>query len=143
MAGNYIAQSKITVNAPVSKVWDALVNPDQIKQYFFGVDTVSDWQVGSAIVWRGEWQGKPFEDKGKILKMDEERMLQYSHYSPLSGEPDEPENYHNVTIELERKGNQKTRVTLSQDNNPTEEAKEHSEKNWNMMLEGLKKVVEK
>jgi hypothetical protein len=35
-----------------------------------------------------------------------------------------------------------TRVTLSQDNNETEEAREHSTKNWAMMLAGLKKHVE-
>jgi uncharacterized protein YndB with AHSA1/START domain len=46
-----------------------------------------------------------------------------------------------VTIELsdESPG---TRVTLSQDNNATEQARQHSEKNWQTMLEGLKKLLE-
>jgi hypothetical protein len=34
-------------------------------------------------------------------------------------------------------------VSLSQDNNATEEARGHSEKNWAMMLDELKKLVEK
>jgi activator of Hsp90 ATPase-like protein len=67
----------------------------------------------------------------------------FSNSSPdnLSGLPDKPENYHTVTIDLMRQGDQ-TLVTLTQDNNPTEEAKQHSEKNWGMMLAGLKKLLE-
>lgn len=97
--------------------------------------------LGSEIRWKGEWEGKAYEDKGVILKIEPERTLQYSHFSPLAGLPDTPENYHTVTIELSGEGDQ-TRVSLSQDNNPTEEAREHSEKNWGMMLDGLKKYVE-
>lgn len=139
---NLIAKVAITINAPVAKVWEALTKPEIIKQYMFGTNVVSDWQVGSSIVWKGEWQGKSYEDKGRILKFEKERTLQYSHFSPLTGKPDVPENYHTVTIELSSDGSQTT-VTLSQDNNETEEAREHSEKNWRMMLEGLKKLLEK
>ncbi len=77
-----------------------------------------------------------------ILKLEPGQTIQYSHFSPLSGQPDLPENFHTVTIELSGKGKQ-TLVSLWQDNNATEEDLEHSEKNWNMMLEGLKKLLEK
>jgi hypothetical protein len=70
------------------------------------------------------------------------RLLQYSHFSPLSGEPDVPENYHIVTIDLSENGDQ-TQVSLSQNHNATDEARKHSEKNWSMMLDGLKKLLEK
>ena len=137
-----IARASITIKVQVSKVWEALVNPDLVKQYMFGTTVVSDWNEGSPIVWKGEWQGKPYEDKGTILKIEKGRILQYSHFSPLTGKPDVPENYHTVTIGLSTDGAQ-TIVSLSQDNNTTEEAREHSEKNWQMMLEGLKKLLEK
>lgn len=142
MKQGLIAKVSITINTPIAKVWEALTKPEIIKQYMFGTNVVSDWEVGSSIVWKGEWQGKSYEDKGKILKFEEERILQYSHFSPLMGKPDMPENYRTVTIELSSNGAQIT-VTLSQDNNTTEEAREHSEKNWGMMLEGLKKLLEK
>ncbi|MBI5358292.1 SRPBCC domain-containing protein [Candidatus Amesbacteria bacterium] len=142
MKKGLIAKSSTIIKAPVAKVWDALTNPKMIKQYMFGTNAVSDWKVGSSIVWKGEWQGKSYEDKGKILKFEEERILQYSHFSPLSGIPDVPENYHTVTVELSGDGD-KTTVSLSQDGNATIEAREHSEKNWNMMLDGLKKLLEK
>jgi uncharacterized protein YndB with AHSA1/START domain len=136
-----IANVSITINTPIAKVWEALVNPDMIKQYMFGTNVVTDWKEGSPIIWKGEWQGKAYQDKGTILKIDQERVLQYSHFSPLSGQPDVPENYHTVTIELSGQGRQ-TNVSLAQDNNATEQDREHSEKNWQMMLEGLKKLLE-
>jgi uncharacterized protein YndB with AHSA1/START domain len=137
----YIAKASTTIDAPIAKVWDAISNPDIIKQFMFGTDTVSEWKEGSPITWRGTWEGKPYEDKGVILTIEPERMLQYSHYSPLSGEPDVPENYHTLTYELTSKGDQ-TLVTLAQDNNASEEEAAHSQKMWDMMLASMKKVVE-
>ena len=110
--------------------------------YMFGADVTSQWREGSPIVWKGEFKGKAYEDKGTILRIEPETLLQYSHFSPLSGKPDQPESYHTVTIELSGAGD-RTHVVLTQDNNPTEQAREHSEKNWRTMLEGLKKYVER
>jgi uncharacterized protein YndB with AHSA1/START domain len=137
-----IARVTATINAPPSRVWDALVNPETIKQYMFGTNVVSDWKEGSPILWKGEWKGKAYEDKGVILRLEPERVLQYTHFSPLAGLPDAPENHHKVTIDL-RDEKTHTVVALTQDNNPTEEARAHSEGNWGMMLESLKKLLEK
>ncbi len=142
MNKNLIAKASIKVNAPSEKVWNALVTPEAIKQYMFGTNVISDWHEGSHIIWKGEWQGKPYEDKGVILRFELGRKLQYSHYSPLSGVPDKPENYHTVTVELSKEEKSQTRVLLSQDNNANEDEREHSEKNWETMLTALKKFVE-
>ena len=141
MNKNLIAKTAITIKAPSTRVWDALVTPAAIKQYMFGTNVVSDWKEGSPIVWKGVWQGKSYEDKGVILQFKPTRTLQYTHFSPLSGLPDEPDSYHTVTIELAAEGTT-TRVSLAQDKNSTEQAREHSEKNWGMMLAGLKELVE-
>jgi uncharacterized protein YndB with AHSA1/START domain len=114
MKSTLIAQAHITISASIANIWDALVNPEMIKQYLFGTNAVSDWKEGSPIVWKGEWEGKLYEDKGVILKLKPERVLQYSHFSPLSGELDVPEHYHTVTIELSPKGTG-TLLMLSQD----------------------------
>lgn len=142
MPRDFVAKASSTINAPRAEVWRALVTPSAIKQYMFGTTMVSDWKQGSSVVWKGEWEGRPYEDKGVLLRIEAPEVLQYSHFSPLSGLPDAPENYHTVTIELSDAGSGQTRVVLSQNNNPTEEAKAHSEKNWSMMLAGLKKYVE-
>jgi len=136
-----VATSFITIDASRAKVWQALLDPAAARQYMFGADVRSDWEQGSPITWSGEFNGRPYKDKGEVLHVERERTLQYSHFSTMSGEPDTPENYHVVTVDLSNAGG-KTRVTLQQNNNPTEEARQHSQKNWNMMLQGLKKVVE-
>jgi uncharacterized protein YndB with AHSA1/START domain len=141
MEKNLIARASVTIDAPSEKVWDALVNPEAIKQYMFGTNVVADWREGSPIIWQGEWQGRAYEDKGVILQFKPGRTLRYSHFSPLSGLPDKPESYHTVAIELSDEGNQ-TRVSLAQDNNPTEQARDHSEKNWGTMLTSLKNFLE-
>ena len=138
---NLFAKATIRINATTERVWDALVTPDAIKQYMFGTNVVSEWREGSPITWQGEWQGKSYADKGVILKFQPRRTIQYSHFSPLSRLPDRPENYHTVTIDLSAEGNQ-TQLSLTQDNNATEEARAHSEKNWGMMLAALKKFLE-
>lgn len=142
MNNDLIARASTTIHAPGARVWDALVKPDAIRQYMFGTNVVSDWQVGHSIVWKGEWQGKAYEDKGVILRMEPGRSIQYTHYSPLSGVPDVPENYHTVTVELAPEGDQ-TRVTLTQDHNASEDERAHSEQNWVMMLQALKEFVER
>jgi uncharacterized protein YndB with AHSA1/START domain len=138
---NLIAKASQTIDAPIEKVWEALVSPESIKQYMFGTDATSDFKVGSAITWKGEWQGRAYEDKGVIQEVVPLSRPQYTHFSPLSGAADLPENYHTVTIDLTSTGDGTT-VSLSQDNNATEEARQHSEKNWKMMLDGLKKFLE-
>ena len=142
MDRKFVAEASIIINVPRDIVWNSLVNPKVIKQYMFGTDVVSEWEEGSSIIWKGEWEGKKYEDKGVIIKLRPKKLIQYSHFSPLLGRPDKPENYHTVKIELTDRGNA-TFVSLSQDNNSTEETKAHSEQNWKMMLEILKKLLEK
>jgi uncharacterized protein YndB with AHSA1/START domain len=141
MKTDLIAKTSLTINASRAKVWDALVNPEAIKKYMFGTNVVSDWKEGSPIYWKGEWQGKPYEDKGVILKLEPLKTLKYSHFSPLSGLPDKPENYHTVTVELSD-DELHTQISLSQDNNATEQDRKHSEENWGMMLAAMKKFLE-
>ena len=76
MDENLIARASVTINAPGAKVWDALVNPEAIKQYMFGTNVVTDWREGSPIIWKGEWQGKSYEDKGVILQFKPGRTIQ-------------------------------------------------------------------
>jgi uncharacterized protein YndB with AHSA1/START domain len=103
---------------------------------------VTDWKVGSPIVWKGTWEGKSYEDKGVILRFEPETLFECTHFSPLSGQPDSPENYHTLTYELsEDEGT--TKLSLSQDGNKTEDEKVHSQQMWESMLEGVKKLVEK
>ncbi|MCU1443153.1 MAG: activator of ATPase 1 family protein [Cryobacterium sp.] len=138
---DHVARAEITIAASVNRVWEAVTDPEQISQYMFGTEVVTTWEPGSPIVYRGEWQGKRYEDKGTILEVQPERLLRSTHFSPLSGLDDVPENYHTVTYTLEDDGGG-TRLTLTQDNNADAEAAAHSEQNWNTMLESLRALLE-
>lgn len=141
MNKTFISQSTIAINAPASKVWDALIKPELIKQYLFGTEVTTDWQVGSPITYKGEWEGKTYEDKGKVLQVEKEKLLVSTFWSSLSALADIPENYKTVRYELsvDDKG---TRLTITQDNNISQEEADHSGQNWKMVLEGIKKLVE-
>jgi uncharacterized protein YndB with AHSA1/START domain len=128
--------------APPAKVWDALTNPEKVKQLFWGAEVHTDWREGSSITYSGEWDGKPFEDKGTILKIVPEQILSATYWSPLSGLEDKPENYQVVTYQLEEQGNN-TLVTITQENIATEEARSHNESNWNLFLGNLKAIAER
>lgn len=134
-----------TISAPPPGVWKALMTPSSFKQFFFGSDVHTDWKVGSPITFRGEWKGKPYEDKGVVKTVDENRRLAFTHWSPLSGMADVPENYHIVSFDLSPAGNG-TKVVLTQVNQNdaeplTAENRAEYDKNWTMVLEGLKKAV--
>ena len=141
MNKTFIAKTSVTINAPVAKVWDALTKPDLIKQYLFGTDVTTDWQVGSPITYKGIWEGKPYEDKGKILQIEEGKLLVSTFWSALAGKPDVPENYQTIRYELSADGDG-TKLTLTQDNNSSQEEANHSGENWKMVLDGMKKMLE-
>ncbi len=142
MSKGFTAKSVIQINAPASKVWEALTNPNLIKQYLFGTDVTTDWKAGSPITYKGVWEGKPYEDKGTILQIEPEALLVSTYWSAFSGLPDSPEHYQTVRYELKPNGGAKTTVTVTQDNNKSEEEAARAEQNWNMTLESMKKVVE-
>ncbi|MFF1876831.1 SRPBCC family protein [Leifsonia sp. NPDC058230] len=136
------AETSILVAAPQHAVWRALTEPAAIAEYLFGTQVTTDWKKGSPIVYRGEWEGKPYEDKGTILEIDPPRLLATSYYSPLSGKPDAPESYQNVTYTVEPEGSG-TRVTVRQDGCADRAEADRMVENWGMTLAGMKGVVER
>lgn len=133
--------NSITIDAPIERVWAAITDPATIKAWFLGVDTETDWRVGSPIVHRGEYQGKPYVDKGDILRFDLPHVLEHSHWSEGSGKADAPEHYQVVTWELSERGS-RTELRLTERNLPSETAAEISEQTWAMVLGNLKKLLE-
>jgi uncharacterized protein YndB with AHSA1/START domain len=141
MMSDLTVSNSTTIEAPIEEVWKALTTPDLIKVWFFGVDTETDWNVGSPLVHRGEYQGKPYEDKGEIVQFDPPKRLVHTHWSDLSGKPDSPEHYQEVTWALsERDG--ATELAITERNIPSEEAKAVSDESWRRVLKNLKELLE-
>jgi uncharacterized protein YndB with AHSA1/START domain len=137
----HVATAQCEIDAQPEDVWEALTNPARIREYMFGSEVSTDWKPGSPITWKGEFEGKAFEDKGEIISFEPGRLLEVTHFSPLTGQDDRPENYHRVRYELQP-ANGGTVVRLTQDNSSSAEEAEHSGATWQMMLDSLKKVVE-
>jgi uncharacterized protein YndB with AHSA1/START domain len=143
MKSNIKAQVRINgIHATIENVWDALTDPEIIKKYFFGTNTITDWKVGSPIKFKGEWGGKSYEDKGTILEIQKNKLIKYNYWSSMSDIEDKPENYVTVTYQLSGE-DENVNLSVLQENIPDEKMKEHSAENWNKVLLGLKKVVEK
>jgi uncharacterized protein YndB with AHSA1/START domain len=139
---NFLATAETDIEAKPARVWEVLTDPDQLKQIWFGADVETDWREGSPVTWSGEWEGKPYKDKGEILEVDPGRLLKLTHYSPLSGQPDVPENYHTLTYQLDDHGTS-THLSLTQDNNASEEEAKHSQGMWEMLVAKVKETAEK
>lgn len=132
----------LEIKADNPALWDALINPVKIKKYFFGIDVISDWQVGSAILFQYAMEGKEFNDKGTILAVKPGRLLQYNYWSSYSGLEDKEENYSIVTYKLDTR-NDCTILTLTQQGFASDQAREHSESSWEIVLKNLKELAEK
>lgn len=142
MATKLVSKSSLHINAPVNKVWQALTDPTLIKEYLFGTNTITDWKKGSTITYEGEWQGKAYKDKGVIVDIVPEKLLHTTYWSSMSGKEDKAENYNNVIYELKAE-NEGTLVSISQDNIENEKQLEHMNQNWGMVLDNMKKMLEK
>ena len=140
MAG-YVATAQTDVAATPERVWAALTEPEQIATYMQGSKVTTTWEIGSPITWDGEYDGRAYQDKGEVLTYDEPHVLSVTHYSPMMGQPDEPENYHTLVYTLTAEGDG-THLELTQDGNDSEEQAEQFSANWQGMLDGLKATVE-
>jgi uncharacterized protein YndB with AHSA1/START domain len=140
MAG-MVATAQVEIDATPERVWRALTDPAEIAVYMQGSKVESSWQVGSPITWNGEYDGRPYQDKGEVLTFDEPRVLSVTHYSPLMGEDDVPGNYHTLVYTLTGQDDG-TQLELTQDGCTDEAQAEQFSQNWQQMLEGLKASVE-
>ena len=140
MAGD-VARAEVEIDAGQDAVWAALTGPATVADWMMGAEVSTDWQVGSPITWRGEMDGRAFEDRGEVLEVDAPNRLSVTHYSPLMGRPDSPENYHTIVYTLSG-GDGPTTLALTQDGNDSAEQAEQFSTTWQGMLESLKSVVE-
>jgi uncharacterized protein YndB with AHSA1/START domain len=138
---DHVAHAETEISASPEQVWGALTDPAAISRFMFGSQVDTDWRLGSTITWTGEYDGRPFQDKGEILEIDEPSRLRMTHYSPMSGRPDEPESYHQLDYRLEST-DAGTRLTLDQDGNSSQEQADQFAANWQMMLDQVKEYVE-
>ncbi len=134
-------ENSIIINVPVEKVWAALTEPEMIKKYLFGTEATVDWKVGGTIIFRGEWEGKAYEDKGLITAFEPGKTFTYEYFSNFSGLADLPENYSTLTFEVTPVP-EGTKLVLNQRGFKDAASQEHSKQNWNTVFDSMKKLLE-
>ncbi|MDR9854964.1 SRPBCC family protein [Paenibacillus sp. VCA1] len=135
--------SRIRINASTEKVWEALTDPEQVKQWQYGSILLTDWQEGGEIRFRNEWEGQVFEQWGKVLEIIPHELIRYSLFAPRPGLEDKPENYFIMSYILSEEGGSTLLRIEQEDNRPgaTQEVRE-SEEDEQSVLGMLKKLVE-
>jgi uncharacterized protein YndB with AHSA1/START domain len=143
-ADQRIFEKTIEIQAPASRVWQALTNPDIMKKWMMPdteLEIITEWKVGSPLLIRGNMNGKDFENRGTVLQYEPEQRLQYSHLSSISRLPDRPESYSIIGFKLQPLG-ERTVLTLTLSNFPNESIYKHLSFYWNVTLEVLKRMIE-
>ena len=76
------SESTVVIRAPAKKVWPALTRPDLVKQWQYGSDLLTTWEVGTPVVFRNEWNGNVFEQWGTVLEFAPVSRVKYSLFVP-------------------------------------------------------------
>ena len=75
-------EKTVTLQADASTVWDALTNPEVTRKYFFGCEAISDWKVGSPLIFRVEVDGQEtIPVKGVITAIEPNRFLEHTCFA--------------------------------------------------------------
>lgn len=136
-----VVEVETSIAADAKAIWKLMTA--KRSAMFPGSTVETDWEPGHSLTLKGEWQGKSFTDYGEIESAEEGRELSFTHWSKT---PERPESYHLVRYRLEPDG-KKTKVSLAQFNKGRKtdidaKTKAEFQKNWTMMLDGLKKAAE-
>jgi len=149
MENGFTVESSIVIHAPVSKIWDLLINPKKIKIYLYGSDVITDWKVGSEILFtrdrlhpKAPVSEKLIVDRGKILQVENEKLLRFSFYSSMEGYPDLAENYSVVSYILYKESVNRFRLDYRRTNIPIEIEKRNQDKFMPGMMEQIKILAE-
>lgn len=134
--------SRLTVNAPKEKVWEALTEPEKVKAWQYGSELTTDWKVGNEIRFTSEWEGQIFEQWGTVLEFEPNEKLKYNLFAPRPDLEDKPENYFEMEYKLTEKENGTELLIVQEDNRPG--AKQELEQGEeNPVLKMLKELIEK
>lgn len=139
-------KSSIIIKTTKSNVWRAITDPDLVKQWQYGSQLLTDWKVGSEIVFRTEWEGQVFEQHGKILEIRENEYVSYNLFAPRPGLEDKPENYFIMKYILKAHGDGTELEIIQEDNRDIEREDDNAqgtEEAENSVLTELRKVAEK
>lgn len=147
MSESMMIKKEVYFTASQAEVWNLLTNPELTKQYMFGCEVLSDWQLGSEIIWKGLTEDglAVVYVKGEIVAIEMGRRVAFTMFDPNRGLADVPENYVKLSYELTESG-AGTELLLTQGDyagaEDAEQRYEESVKGWDMVIPLMKELVE-
>ncbi len=133
--------STLKINASRQKVWDTITKADYVKLWQYGSDLLTNWEIGSDITFRTEWQDKVFEQWGKVLEVNPTEIVKYSLFAPRPELEDKPENYFIMSYILTEE-NGVTKLEIIQEDNRPNAVQEEPQGEENPVLKLLKEIAE-
>ncbi|MDW3196423.1 MAG: SRPBCC domain-containing protein [Cytophagales bacterium] len=143
-----IIKEEILINGTTQEVWDALINPEKTKRYMFNCEAVSNWKVGSRLLWNANINGNPTTFvSGVVRDFEPENKLVFTTFDPNSSIKDIPENHIPVTYTLRDKAGKTFLTVMQGDFSRVAQGRKRYESTiagggWASVLADLKKVVE-
>lgn len=133
--------SRITLNASIQKVWNAITRPEQVKLWQYNSDLITNWEIGSSIEFVTKWEGQIFKQWGRVLEIQQNELIKYSLFAPRPDLEDKPENYFVISYILTEENGQ-TKLEIIQDDNRPGAVQEKPQGDENPILKSLKEIVE-
>jgi uncharacterized protein YndB with AHSA1/START domain len=133
-----VIHKEITIKQPTPPIWEALTNPMLSRKYFYNCDVLSDWKVGSPIIYQ-EVSGDKIINHvtGLIKKITPGVMFSYEFISERS------QTTSTVTFQLLHTIYDETKVVVTQHCGTDQTMYNDSMQGWEYVLDGLKNLVER
>ena len=137
-----ISDSTVEISASANNVWRALTSPELVKQWQYGADLLTTWEPGTSIVYRNEWNGQVFEQKGTVIEFSPESRLKYSLFFPRPDLQDVAENYFFMTYELTENNGVTSLLIRQEDPRPSPPGETTGGDEGPNVLSTLKELIE-
>jgi uncharacterized protein YndB with AHSA1/START domain len=127
------------IRTPPEKLWDALIQPEFTKQYWFGMHHESEWSAGAP--WKLVTDDARVANTGQVIELDRPRKLVITWRFEMSPEM-RAEGYSRVTMEIEPAGDV-TKLTVTQEIDFADSKLiEFTRGGWPLVLSSLKSLLE-
>jgi uncharacterized protein YndB with AHSA1/START domain len=141
LSKNLTVEKSVQLEADKKTVWNALTNPKLTKQFFLKCEAISNWNTGDSITYKMISDGKEvIPVKGLITRVKTGQFLEYTCFS-LEFENDI--NRHTRVTYQFNKTDTGTELLVSQGEFKDEGQYNHTYESWDIVLNGLKSLVEK
>jgi len=139
---SFSIEKEIIINSSPEDVFEMLTNSDEIIKYYPLNEVISEWKVGSEVLYKGEVNNNKFTDYGVINVISRPIQYMYTYWSDNHGTENTPENQITISYNLTNIENG-TKLELTQTNLRSKELFEMMNLTvWPYLLNSMKTYIE-